>query len=481
MRRHVARAGDEARGEKASLARKARELAAREGLVPARFAASWSWCPAARTRSRSSTSSPVLPAGRRSGLAPRPARQPSPARRRERRRRSPGGAGLRGAGREPQHRPPADRQGRGQRAGEGARSPPRGGLAGGRRAGLRPHRAGAHRRRPGGDHAVPAGPLRGDGRVQGHAALRPALGAAAAGVPARRDRRPTAGPEGSTSPRTGATPIPGMPAPPCASRCCRPGRRRCPGRWRRPPERRRWRPRWSGSPRACWPRRSAGWSWAAGRRRGGAMARRASGAAPGAAAVGTEPRSVVLSVTVLLALDSPLRRLLLHAGWRGARGRRPRAPPSWPSSPCCRPGVGGAGPRRRLAGREAVRRAVAGCKAGRRRARRRRRPVALTVPGARALGRRVGAGRAGRAVPRPGRRPRGVRRRRAAWPARSRCGAPGPGTGCGLSGPPARRKLQDILVDLRVPAAARAGHAAGGVRRAGHLGVWIGWSPRRVE
>ena len=76
-----------------------------------------------------------------------------------------------------------------QRPGEGARSPARSGPAGGRRTRVRPHRAGTHRRRPGRDHALPAGPLRGAGGLPGHASLRPALGPPSARMPARGDRR----------------------------------------------------------------------------------------------------------------------------------------------------------------------------------------------------------------------------------------------------------------------------------------------------
>ena len=164
-----------------------------------------SWCPAARTRSPSSISSRASTGrpGGPSGCA-RPPHQPSPSRSRERCGRGPGSAGLRGPRRRPDRSPtgpsrrPAgtSRRGRGKRAAEAA-------LEAAAEAGVRPDRPRTHRRRSGGDHAVPAGPLRRPGRLQGHAPVRAALGASAAGVPARRDRRVLPGPRARVRPGSG--------------------------------------------------------------------------------------------------------------------------------------------------------------------------------------------------------------------------------------------------------------------------------------
>ena len=78
---------------------------------------------------------------------------------------------------------------------------------------MRPHRPGPHRRRPGGDHALPAGALRRAGGVRRHEAVRSAVGPAAARLPAGGDRGLLPGARSGVRRTTGATPTRAMPAP----------------------------------------------------------------------------------------------------------------------------------------------------------------------------------------------------------------------------------------------------------------------------
>ena len=100
------------------------------------------------------------------------------------------------------------------------------------------------------------------------------------------------------------------------------GGRRCPGRWRRPAGRPRWRPRC----RSWWPTCSP--EVAADRWCAPVPPTGSSGLRPGRDAE-------CLSVSALLALDRAAAQAgAARRGWRGARGRRPRAPGCSPWSPC---------------------------------------------------------------------------------------------------------------------------------------------------